>query len=298
MMKLWTPTRRKDIFWAYILIAPNLLGLGFFYFWPVLQNIYFSFTEWGDFGKYEFSGLVNYQTMIQDPIVWKALFNTFRYTIMVVPISVILSLVVAVLLNQGIKRIGIYRTLYYLPVITMPVAVAMVWKWLLNADFGLINHILSIFSITGPRWITDPQIAPYSVILVGIWSSIGYYMIIFLAGLQGISKSYYEAAKIDGAGVFSQFYRITLPVITPTIFFVTIMSLISAFQVFDVILMMIGDTNIAIDTTQSLVYLFYKEAFVFNNKGYAAAISVLLLVIIIIVTIVQMIFQKKWVHYE
>lgn len=297
-MKLWTPKRRKDISWAYIMIAPNLLGLAFFYMWPVFQNIYFSFTKWGDFGKYEFAGLINYKMMLHNAEVWKALVNTLRYTGIMVPLSIAISLVVAVLLNQKIKGISLYRTLYYLPVVTMPVAIAMVWKWLYNGDYGLINNVLGYFSIMGPRWITDPLIAPYSVILVGIWSSIGYNMIIFLAGLQGISQTYYEAARIDGAGAFSQFIRITLPILTPTIFFVSIMSLIGVFQIFDLILMMIGSGNLAIETTQSLVYLFYKEAFILNNKGYAAAISVLLLVIILIVTFVQMVFQKKWVHYE
>jgi multiple sugar transport system permease protein len=296
--KKWTPARRNDISWAYIMIAPNLLGLALFFIWPIFQTIYFSFTEWGDFGKYKFAGLVNYNKMLHDPNIWLALKNTARYTVFTVPASIAISIVIAVLLNQKIKGVSIYRTLYYLPVVTMPVAIAMVWKWLYNADFGLINHVLSGLSITGPRWITDPSIAPYSIILVGIWSSIGYNMIIFLAGLQGISRSYYEAAKIDGAGAFSQFINITLPILSPTIFFVTIMSLIYSFQVFDLIWMMIGDNNISIVSTQSLVYLFYKEAFVLNDKGYAAGIAVLLLIIILIVTIIQMAYQKKWVHYE
>jgi multiple sugar transport system permease protein len=215
-----------------------------------------------------------------------------------VPISICISILIAVLLNQKIKGSSIYRTLYFLPVVTMPVAIAMVWKWLFNGDYGLINQMLSIFSIEGPRWLTNPHIAPYSLIMVAIWSTIGYNMVILLAGLQGISKSYYEAAEIDGAGSSAQFFKITLPVLTPTIFFVTIISLINSFQVFDLIWMMIGDKNVSISSTQSLVYLFYKQAFILNDKGYAAGIAVLLLVMILIVTIFQMITQKKWVHYE
>lgn len=286
-----------DTLWGYFFIAPTLIGLLIFYIFPLFQTIYFSFTKWGAFGKYEWSGIENYKKLLEDPNVWLAFKNTFVYTICMVPISIALSIFVAVLLNQKIRGVSLYRTLYFLPVVTMPVAVAMVWKWLYNSDFGLINHLLSLLSIEGPRWLTDPKIALYSIILVGIWSSVGYNMVIFLSGLQGIPNSLYEAASIDGAGPFYKFFRITIPLLTPTIFFVTIITLIGAFQVFDLVFMMIGTTNPAIEQTQTVVYLFYKYAFAMNDKGLAAAIAFVLFILILIITIIQVKWQKKWVHY-
>ncbi|GAA3412982.1 carbohydrate ABC transporter permease [Paenibacillus hodogayensis] len=290
--------QKSDVTWAFLMIAPNVLGLAFFYMWPIIQTVYFSFTKWGDFGTYRWAGLTNYSRMLDDPTVWQALRNTAQYTFISVPIATALSILIAVLLNQKIRLVSLYRTLYFLPVVTMPAAIAMVWRWLYSTDYGLINQTLKLFSFSGVGWLSNPDIAPFSLILVGIWSSVGYNMIIFLAGLQGISKSYYEAAEIDGANRLTQFFRITLPVLTPTIFFATIISLINAFQVFDLIWMMIGEKNTSISSTQSLVYLFYKQAFILSDKGYAAGIAVLLFIIILAVTIVQMRLQKKWVHYE
>jgi multiple sugar transport system permease protein len=280
------------------MIAPTLIGLLTFYIWPVLQTFYFSFTEWGAFGSYKWGGLENYRKMLNDTMLWQALKNTLLYTLIMVPVGVSLSILAAVLLNQKIRGIPIYRTLYFLPVVTMPVAVAMVWKWMYNSEFGLINIMLNGMGIAGPRWITDPKIALFSIIIVGIWSSVGYNMIIFLSGLQEIPRSLYEAASIDGAGSPYQFFRITLPLLSPTIFFVTLISLIHAFQVFDHIYMMIDPENIALEKTQSVVYLFFKSAFVTSDRGYAAAIAFLLFVIILLITVIQIKLQKKWVHYH
>lgn len=290
--------KKSDVAWAFLMIAPNVLGLAFFFMWPIVQTVYFSFTKWGDFGTYKWAGLVNFNRMLDDPNVWSALKNTCQYTFISVPIGIAISIFVAVLLNQKIRFVPLYRTLYFLPVVTMPAAIAMVWRWIYNSDYGLLNQFLKLFGIAGPGWIVDAHVAPFSLIMVGVWSSVGYNMIIFLAGLQGISRSYYEAADLDGASPVVQFFRITLPVLSPTVFFATIISLINAFQVFDLIWMMIGEKNTALSATQSLVYLFYKQAFILSDKGYAAAIAVLLFVIILIVTAVQMRLQKKWVHYE
>jgi len=288
--------RRSDMMWGYLMIAPLMLGLIIFYVWPVFQTFFYSFTEWGAFGNYKWSGINNYEKLLTDTNLLKAFRNTLIYIIFTVPVGIFISILVAVLLNQRIRGLTVYRTLYFLPVVTMPAAVAMVWKWLYNSDYGLLNYGLSKIGISGPHWLTDPKFALYSVIIVAIWSSIGHNMIILLSGLQGISSSYYEAASIDGAGAFYKFFRITLPLLTPTIFFVAVMSLIGAFQVFDLIFMMVG--NIVIDSTQSVVYLFYKYAFMQNAKGYASAIAVVLFVIILAVTYVQMKLQKRWVHYE
>ncbi|XRG81192.1 sugar ABC transporter permease [Rossellomorea sp. GAMAL-10_SWC] len=298
ILSLSKTRKRSDYLWAYCMIAPTMIGLTIFYLWPIIQTIYFSFTEWGAFGQYEWTGLDNYRRMLEDSNLLQSFKNTGIYIVFTVPIGIFLSILIAVLLNQKIKGKSVYRTLYFLPVITMPAAIAMVWRWLYNSDYGLLNYLLSIFGIKGPQWVSDPKIALYSIIVVAIWSGLGYNMVIFLSGLQGIPRSYYEAAEIDGAGPIKVFFKITLPLLSPIIFFVTIMSFIGAFQVFDLIFMMIGKSSTALENTQSIVYLFYQHAFVLNDKGYAAAIAVLLLIIILIITAIQMVLQKKWVHYD
>lgn len=286
----------KDYAWGYLMITPMLIGLSVLYIWPVFQTFYFSFTNWGDFGNYSFAGLENYRKLLHDPVLLKAFYNTMIFVVAYVPTLVIVSVVVSVLLNQKIRGVTIYRTIFFLPTVMIPSAVGMAWKWLFNADYGLINVILKTLSISGPHWLTDPRLALLSVVVVAVWSAVGFQTVIFLSGLQGIAASYYEAASIEGAGRFTKFFRITLPLLTPTIFFVTVTSLIHAFQVFDLIYMMIGD--ITIDEVQTVVYLFYKQSFVLNSKGYGSAIAIVLFVIILLVTALQMRLQKKWVFYE
>jgi len=293
-------SKRKynDWMWAYIMIAPLMVGIMYFYFIAFFQNFFFSFTDLNAFGKWSFIGIANYVKILKDPTVWQAFKNTAFFTIVSVPISICLALFVANLLNSKIKGRVIYRTLFFLPVVTMPAAVAMIWRWLFSGDFGIINYFLKMISIEGPSWLNDPKYAIFTVIIVAIWSSVGYNMVLFLAGLQGISPTYYEAATIDGANSFTIFFKITLPLLTPTIFFVLIISLISTFQVFDLILMMITDTSVALEQTQSIVYLFYKNAFVYGDRGYATAISIILFFVILIVTIAQIKYHSKWVTYD
>lgn len=181
--------------------------------------------------------------------------------------------------------------------VAAPAAVAMVWKWLFNSEFGLINYLLQLVGIQGPQWVSDPNFALIAIAIVGIWSAIGYNMILLLAGLQEIPKDYYEAASIDGAGPIRQFFTITLPLVSPTMYFVVVTSIISAMQVFDTIFMMIDKTSMALESTQSLVYLFYQHSFTVNDKGYGSAIIMLLLAIIMIITFIQSKVEKKWVHY-
>jgi multiple sugar transport system permease protein len=291
------PAARERLFWGYLMIAPTLLGLLIFYIWPVFQTLYFSFTEWGAFGTYSWTGLDNYRAMLQDSDLLHAFRNTFLFTIISVPLSIALSIIVAVLLNQDIRGKTIYRTIYFLPAVTMPAAIAMVWKWLYNGDYGLINTLLGDFGIKGPHWTADPHTALAALIIVAIWGSIGYNMVIFLAGLQSIPGVYYEAASIDGAGPLSRFFHITLPLLSPTIFFSSVISLINALQVFDLIYLMFGLNNPALSSVQSIVFFFYQNAFVTNNKGYAAAIAMVLFAIILALTVVQLRLQRRWVHY-
>ncbi|MBU3201072.1 sugar ABC transporter permease [Clostridium estertheticum] len=287
-----------DYYWAYLMIAPTIIGLIILNIWPLIQTIYLSFNKTSDFGLNQWIGLDNYKQMFSDPAVWQATLNTLKYTVISVPIGVILSLGIAVLLNSKIKGKTIYRTIYFLPMVSAPAAIAMVWRWLYSSDFGLFNYLLSLVGIHGPNWLTNPKLALLSIIVVGIWSYLGYNMIILLAGLQEIPKSFYEAAKIDGAGPIRQFFAITFPLISPTMFFVVITSMITGLQVFDLIFMMISKSNAVMESTQSLVYLFYNYSFVMNDKGYGSTIVVLLLAIILVITAVQLKLQKKWVHYE
>jgi len=288
----------NDYCWAYLMIAPTIIGLIILNIWPLIQTIYLSFNTTSDFGTNQWIGLDNYKHMLSDATVWHATLNTLEYTAISVPVGVILSLGIAVLLNSKIKGKTIYRTIYFLPMVSAPAAIAMVWRWLYSSDFGLFNYLLSLIGIHGAKWLTNPKLALLSIIVVGIWSYLGYNMIILLAGLQEIPKSLYEAATVDGAGPIRQFFSITFPLISPTMFFVVITSMISGLQVFDLIFMMIQKTSAVMDSTQSLVYLFYKYSFVMNDKGYGSTIIVLLLAIILLITVIQLKLQKKWVHYD
>lgn len=285
-------------FWGYFFIAPLLIGLIVFYVYPFIQSFFYSFTDINTFNQAKFVGLNNYKKMFLDKELWQAAWNTLLYVVITVPFSIVLSLFVAALLNTRIRGTSIYRTLYFLPVVTMPAAIAMVWKWIFNGSYGILNQILALFGVTGKNWLSDPQTALYMVMVVGVWGTIGYNMIILLAGMQGISRSYYEAASIDGARALKQFFKITLPMLSPTIFFVMITGIISAFQVFDIIYMMIGKQSLAYESTQTLVMIFYRNAFDYSYKGYASAIAMMIFVIILLITIAQMKLQKKWVNYD
>jgi len=288
----------NDYCWAYLMIAPTIIGLIILNIWPLIQTIYLSFNTTSDFGTNNWIGFDNYKHMFSDATVWQATLNTLEYTVISVPVGVILSLGIAVLLNSKIKGKTLYRTIYFLPMVSAPAAIAMVWRWLYSSDFGLFNYLLSLIGIKGPNWLTNPKLALLSIVVVGIWSYLGYNMIILLAGLQEIPKSLYEAATVDGAGPIRQFFSITFPLISPTMFFVVITSMITGLQVFDLIFMMISKTSAVMDSTQSLVYLFYKYSFVMNDKGYGSTIIVLLLSIILLITVIQLKLQKKWVHYD
>ena len=289
---------KKEWAAAYLFIAPLVIGLMVFYIYPFIQNFWFSFNEVNRFNLATFTGLENYRTLFTDKELYRTLGNALKYVVITVPVGLCLSLLVAALLNTKVRGSSLYRTIYFLPSVTMSVAIALVWKWIYNGEFGILNSILRLFGVEGQNWLSNPRIAFYMVMIVGVWMSVGYNMIILLAGMQGISKSYYEAAAIDGAGPVKRFLTITIPMLTPTIFFVMITSIISGFQVFDTIYMMIGKTSLAYESTQTLVMMFYRYAFDYGQKGYAAAISIFIFVIIMLVTVFQFIMQKKWVNYD
>lgn len=289
---------QKEMISAYLFLLPFLAGISIFYIYAFVKNIAVSFTNKKSFGTPQFVGWANYIRLFGDEKFYTALGNTLIYVLVCVPAVIILSLAIAVALNTKIKGLGFFRTLIYLPVITLPTAVGLLWKWLFNNQFGLINALLQKMNITGPAWLSDPKIAIYAVCIVLIWSSIGTAVIIFLAGLQGIPVTYYEAAQIDGASGWKKFRYITFPLLSPTTFMLVVTEIMGFFQVFDLIFLMISSTSSGMPGARSIVMLFYEEAFTKFNKGYGAAIADVLFLIILVITIVQMKLQKKWVHYE
>lgn len=289
--------KKDQVVTAALFISPLYLGIIIFYLVPMFQSIFYSFTEWGMFGGYTVVGLDNYKRLFKDPELIRALKNTFTYALFTVPVAMFIAIFIAVLLNAKIKGKSFYRVIYFLPAVTMTSAIAMIWKWIFNSEFGILNQFLGIFGINGPSWLTDSNWAMISLVVVGIWSSLGTAIVIYLAGLQGISASFYEAAEMDGAGPIRKFFSVTLPLLTPTIFFNLITSLIGALQVYDLIYLMFSETNPALKSVQSISFLFYRYSFVFNEKGYGAAIVVMLLVITLVITAINFSLQKKWVHY-
>lgn len=253
------------------------------------------FFKTGDFGRGNvFVGLQNYKSVFGDTEVWQSLINTLKYAVVEVPFSICIALVLAVLLNRKMKGRSVYRSIIFLPMVVAPAAVAMVWRWLFNSDFGLLNNALGL----KVRWISNPNIAIFSIAVIGIWSVMGYNMVLFLAGLQEIPADYYEAASIDGATGIKCFFNITIPLLSPTIFFVMVTRIIGALQVFDLIFMVKKKANPALDKTQSLVYLFYRYSFTEKNMGYGSTVVIVLLVLTLIITVIQNIVQKKWVFYN
>lgn len=291
--------KRAELQWGWFFVAPTMIGLIVLNIIPIFQTIYKTFFRTGDFGKGNiFVGIDNYARMIADSAIWQALGNTLLYAVIEVPLSIAIALVLAVLLNRKMRGRTIYRTIFFTPMVAAPAAVAMVWRWLYNSDFGLINNMLQKLGLKAVSWLSDPNISIASIGIVGIWSCIGYNMILFLAGLQEIPRDYFEAADIDGASGVAQFFRITIPLLSPNIFFVATTRTIAAMQVFDLIFMMIHKTSPVIPRTQSLVFLFYKYTFEQYNQGYGSTVVVLLLVVILGLTVIQQFIQKRWVHYN
>jgi len=288
----------KEAFWGYVFVLPTMLGLLVFYILPALTSFGLSFTNWNGISTPDFVGLENVILLIQDPVFIRSALNTILFTLLAVPFTVIVATIIALLLNQKIKGMVIFRTLYFLPVVTMPVAVGMIWRWLYNTEYGLINYVLSIFNLPEPAWLFNPNIVLLSVVVVHVWMTVGNTMILLLAGLQGISDTYYEAAKIDGASKMRQLFSITLPLLTPSLFFVVITGMISSLQVFDLIFMMIGDSAALLGPLRTIVYGVYEQGFVYGRMGVASAQAFLLFLAILIFTIVQFALQKRWVHYD
>ncbi len=287
---------RTDGLWPWLFVLPLLIGVGTFFIWPILQTFWYSFTSWGVFGGASFSGIANYVRLVSDPQLYQSLLNSIVYTAIVllgIPIAVWLA---SLLNTPGLRFAQFYRVLFFLPYVAMPAAIALVWRIMFNGDFGIVNSFLGLFGIDGPFWISTPGFALVAVSLVGLWSSLGFSMIILGAGLKDIPPELYEAAELDGASRWRQFRSVTVPLLSPSIFFVLIVTTISSFQLFDLLYAILGPLNPVIPKTMSLVFYFYNAGFVDGDKGFAAAIAMVIFLLIGIITVVQFRVQKKWVQ--
>ncbi|GMQ61950.1 carbohydrate ABC transporter permease [Vallitalea maricola] len=287
---------RRNRLKGYAFLLPNIIGFAIFTFLPVVVSMVLSFTDWDGFGELNFIGFKNYMNLFSDSTFQISLWNNIYFTAISVPVTMILALLVAVALNKGIKGIKIYRMAFFLPYITAALAVAVVWQLLYHPSMGPINGFLRSIGIDNPpRWLSSTKWAMTSVIIMYIWKMIGYYMIIFLAGLQGIPKNLYEAANIDGANSWHKFRKVTVPMLSPVIFFAVIIGVINSFKVFtEIYALTEGGPG---RSTNVLVYNIYVEAFQKYNLGYASAMAYVLFAIIVLITLIQFRGQKKWVNY-
>ncbi|CAN7436783.1 MULTISPECIES: carbohydrate ABC transporter permease [unclassified Paenibacillus] len=296
-MKVTSKALRRNRLTGYTFLLPNILGFLIFICLPVCASFLMSFTEWNGFGEIKWAGISNYTHLWQDETFRISLFNSLIMTAVSVPVTLFLAILAAVALNKGLRGVKIFRTAIFLPHITATIAVAVVWQLLYNPTMGPINGILRSIGIDNPpMWLASTQWALASVIIVSIWHSIGYYMVLYLAGLQGIPKDLYEAAEIDGAGKVAQFRKITVPMLSPVIFFTVIMGIINSFKVFDLVFVLTkGGPG---RSTHMLVYDIYYTAFQRFEYGYASAMAYVLFTIILIITLIQFRGQKRWVNYS
>ncbi len=290
--------RKRETIAGYFMILPLMTGVLLFYIAAFFKNLFYSFTNKRVFGQAHFVGIKNYAQMLNSREFLLVLRNTLLYVVICVPMIVILALALAILLNRKIRGIGFFRVAFFLPAVTLPAAIGLVWKWMMNYEFGLINEIAVSLHLPRVAWLADPHIVLISVSIVFIWANTAYQVIIFLAGLQGIPEVYREAARIDGANPRQIFFHITMPLLSPVTFFVIVTTMINVFQIFDFIYLMIPEGSTGAGASRSLVSYFYQQSFILGHKGYGSAVSIVLFLMVLIVTGVQMYFQNKFVVYE
>ncbi|MBL8134444.1 MAG: sugar ABC transporter permease [Anaerolineae bacterium] len=284
--------------WVGFFLAPSLVGLTIFVVLPILSSFWMAFQDWNLLSPPEFVGVANFQELFADPAFWSALRYTLGFILLYIPLVFVLALAVAVLLNQKLRGVLIVRTATYLPVVASWVVVSLIWKWIFNPLYGLINPPLGALGIQAPAWLFEPGGALVAIVLTSVWKDLGYIAVLILGGLQAIDETLYEAARIDGANGVQRFFRVTLPLLTPTLFFVVIILLINSFQVFDQVWLMPMRDSAADRQVETIVTEVVKNAFSYNRMGYASAISWVLFVIIFAITFVQLRLQKRWVHYD
>lgn len=298
-------TNKRIAKWITIIVflLPACTGLLIFSVIPIFYSMVISITNWNGLNAWDlgagvpaFTGMENFRDLILGEEFWRTLRNTAYYIMLYIPLMMIVSIGAAVLLNNTFKGMGVYRVLFFIPVLTSWVAGALIWKWLLSKDYGPVNQILSFIGIEGPAWLQDPTWAMPGIVLASLWKDMGFFSLIMLGGIQAINPTYYESAQIDGASFWRKFVHITLPLMSPILLFVMIISVINSFQLFPQVMIMTDAGPYG--STQVMVERIYKYAFEFFQMGYAAAFSWVLFVIIFFFTIIQLILQKKWVHYE
>lgn len=288
---------RREALECYLFISPWLIGFVIFTLGPVLTALGFSLRDMDTaIDTSRFIGFGNYTRLFRDRLFWVSLSNTIYYVIFAVPLSMIGGLTLALLLNQKVPGISVFRTIYYLPVIVPAVASAVLWLWVFNADYGLLNLVLRTLHLPTPSWLADPVWAKPAFILMGVWSSIGSPMVIYLAGLQGIPVELYEAADIDGGTQWAKFRHVTVPLISPVIFFNLVMSFIGSFQVFTAAYIMTGGGPL--DSTRFYMIYLFQQAFSYFRMGYASAMAWVLFLIILFVTFLQFRFLGRRVYYD
>jgi multiple sugar transport system permease protein len=289
------PMRRREALVAYVFLFPWILGFVVFFAGPMIASIYFSFTQYKVITPPIWLGLGNYQRMFEDELFYHSLKVTIVYTAASVPLGIVAALIVAVVLNEAPWLSGLFRTIFYLPSVISGVAVAIVFAWIFNYRFGILNYFLSLVGIPGPNWLGHPRWVLWAFILMSLWG-IGSNVVIFLAALQGVPQALYEAAKIDGASGWRRFWAITLPMISPAILFVLIMGIIGTLQTFTQAYIITGGGPA--NATMFYLFYLYKNAFNWFEMGYASALAWLLFLIILLLTVIMLRSSALWVYYE
>jgi multiple sugar transport system permease protein len=283
--------------WAWLFLAPTLIGLAVLSAGPIVAALGISLTNWDLLTTPKWAGLDNFAALLADRRFQTALRNTVFYTATSVPLGLVLGLGLALALNQRLRGISWIRTAYFLPVVTSTVAISLVWSWIYSPGTGPLNSVLAAVGLPPQRWITDPVWAMPSIVVMSVWQGLGTTVIIFLAGLQGIPEMYHDAAAVDGAGAWARFRHVTLPLLTPSIFFTGILALIDSFQVFDQVYVLASPGR-PTDATVTLVYMIYENGFRNFKMGYASAAAWILFLIVAVFTIVYFRLQDRWVHYQ
>lgn len=289
--------KKNEILLPILFLLPAASILLVFQIFPAIYSLYISFFEWDMISSPVFAGLANYITLSHDSDFWKSLLNTFYFAVGTVPTSIVISFLIAYALNRKMRGLAFFRTAYFLPVVTPMSAVTLVWLWIYQPDVGILNVSLECLGISPQKWLLDPSWAMPAVILMSIWKGLGFNVIIFLVGLQNIPRSYFEAAEIDGASWTQVFTNISVPLMTPTIFFVMIVSLIGSFQTFTQVYMLTPDGG-PLKSTSVIVFYLYQNAFSYFKAGYASAIAVVVFVVIFILTLIQNKYIGQKVNYD
>jgi multiple sugar transport system permease protein len=286
---------RRNLRQGLLFISPWLIGFLAFLVFPILSSLYYSFTDYSGFGEADWVGLSNYSRMVDDSLFWKSLGNTFYYTLLAVPIGVVVAIVMALAMNQNLREVGIYRAALYLPSVLPIFALAFIFIWILNPRFGLINHLLNVLGIDSIDWLGDPTWAKLSIVMLAQLGA-GQYALVFLTSIRAIPQTLYDAAMIDGAGGWARFRNITLPLITPIILYDIIVGIGLGLQVFTPAYVMTngGPSN----STMFYVLYLYRQAFRYGDMGYASAMGWILLLISVVLAFAVFWTSQRWVHYE